>query len=61
MWLFYREKPILWIDGGIHAREWISPAAVLYVMEQLLVNGRSYNHILDNYNVYILPSVNPDG
>lgn len=28
-------KPAIWIDGGIHAREWISPAVVLYMIEQV--------------------------
>uniref|UniRef100_A0A914YDY0 Peptidase M14 carboxypeptidase A domain-containing protein n=1 Tax=Panagrolaimus superbus TaxID=310955 RepID=A0A914YDY0_9BILA len=29
------DKPGIWIDGGIHAREWISPAAVLYFINQV--------------------------
>ncbi|KAI6182508.1 ShKT domain-containing protein [Aphelenchoides bicaudatus] len=29
-------KPAIWIDGGIHAREWVSPAAVLYFIDQLV-------------------------
>uniref|UniRef100_A0A914RUF3 Peptidase M14 carboxypeptidase A domain-containing protein n=1 Tax=Parascaris equorum TaxID=6256 RepID=A0A914RUF3_PAREQ len=28
-------KPAIWIDGGIHAREWVSPAVVLYMTEQV--------------------------
>lgn len=48
--------PALWIDGGIHAREWISPAAVTYIIDYLVENS-------DNLDVdyYILPVVNPDG
>ena len=29
-------KPAIWIDGGIHAREWISPSSVSYFIHQLV-------------------------
>ena len=25
-----------WMDGGIHAREWISPATMVYFIDQVL-------------------------
>ena len=54
------KKPGIWIDGGIHAREWISPAAVTYMMREFVVNSQKYP-ILDHYDLYILPLINPDG
>lgn len=48
--------PALWIDGGIHAREWISPAAVTYVINYLVENSEELEA-----DYYILPVVNPDG
>ena len=60
---FRGKKPAVWIDGGIHAMEWISPAAVLYMINQLVENyaSRQNEIIVDNFDVYILPSANPDG
>ncbi|XP_011693532.1 PREDICTED: carboxypeptidase B-like [Wasmannia auropunctata] len=52
----YKNAPAIWIDGGIHAREWISPASVTYIIDYLVEN--SENLKLD---FYILPVVNPDG
>ena len=29
-------KSAIWIDGGIHAREWTSPAIIQYIIYQLV-------------------------
>jgi carboxypeptidase A4 len=31
-------KPAVWIDGGIHAREWISPATTTWMLKELVEN-----------------------
>ena len=54
-------KRAVWIDGGIHAREWASPSAVTYMMNELLQNSNQYSDILNKYDLYILPVANPDG
>lgn len=28
-------KPIIWIEGGMHAREWISPASVMFIINRV--------------------------
>lgn len=42
-------------------REWISPATVSYIVYELLENAGSHADILDNYDFYVMPIVNPDG
>lgn len=54
-------KPAMWIDGGIHAREWVSPAAVTFMLRELVENDSDHPDLLDNLDWYILPVVNPDG
>jgi len=55
-------KPAMWIDGGIHAREWITPAVVTFMIRQLVeIQDPEEADLLDNLDWYILPVVNPDG
>jgi len=48
------------IFKGTHAREWISPATVSYIVRQLVENRANYT-FANNVDFYILPVVNPDG
>jgi len=54
-------KPAVWIDGGIHAREWVSPAATTWMLKELVENDADHPDLLDNADWFILPSANPDG
>jgi len=59
----HAKKQILF-TGGQHAREWIAPATVLYILEQLLSKydtDEKVQKILDNVNFAIAPILNPDG
>uniref|UniRef100_A0A182NUX8 Zinc carboxypeptidase A 1 n=1 Tax=Anopheles dirus TaxID=7168 RepID=A0A182NUX8_9DIPT len=55
-------RPGVFIEGGIHAREWISPATVTYILNEL-VNGKdpAVRALAEKYDWYVFPSVNPDG
>ncbi|XP_011505295.1 PREDICTED: carboxypeptidase B-like [Ceratosolen solmsi marchali] len=53
-------KPALFIDAGIHAREWIAPTTAIYAIKQLAENA-SNSYIFDNIDIYIVPCLNPDG
>lgn len=55
------DKPGIFIDGGIHAREWISPATVTYMVNELVTNRDTYSDLLSSVNFYVMPSINPDG
>ena len=56
------QKPGIWIDGGIHAREWVSPSTVTFMMKELIENSEQYpSELLEKLDWYILPVLNPDG
>ena len=68
------DKEIIWIDGGTHAREWIGPATALFMAYQVARAKRNCEEessssncdpemksLLDRYDFYFEPSVNPDG
>jgi len=59
-------KPMIWVDGGIHAREWISSHTVMYIANALLSEVETglkaqVGPLLDKYQFVILPMSNPDG
>lgn len=51
----------IWIDGGIHAREWISPASVTYIVNDIVENWDDQPEHIRNVDWYVLPVHNPDG
>ncbi|XP_059080050.1 carboxypeptidase O-like [Tigriopus californicus] len=52
-------KPAIWIDCGIHAREHISPATCLGLIDRLINQGEKGP--LEHFDFFILPVFNPDG
>lgn len=59
---FKANNPGIFIEGGIHAREWISPATVMYILNELLTsNNTDVRALAERYDWYIFPSFNPDG
>lgn len=57
-------KPVFFIECGIHAREWVSPATCMYIIDQITQKyGRdsSVTALLDKMDFIILPVFNVDG
>ncbi|XP_053614670.1 carboxypeptidase B-like [Plodia interpunctella] len=54
-------NPIIFIDAGIHAREWVAPSMALYLIHRLTNDPGAVSNELDGIDWYILPVVNPDG
>lgn len=55
-------KKAIWIDGGIHAREWISPATVMWFLNKMLTSNEArVTNLLAKYDFYFLPVFNVDG
>jgi len=50
-------KRAVFLQGGIHAREWITVTSALYIVQQLLVSKT----LLNNFDFYIVPIFNIDG
>ncbi|XP_014086252.1 zinc carboxypeptidase A 1 [Bactrocera oleae] len=56
------QKPGIFIEAGIHAREWIAPATTTYIINQLLTSeDAALQDLAKNYDWYFFPHANPDG
>merc|ERR1712080_744843 len=54
-------KPAMWIDSGIHAREWVSPATGTFMLNELVTNDADHPSLTEKLDWYFLPVHNPDG
>ncbi|XP_054610944.1 carboxypeptidase O [Dunckerocampus dactyliophorus] len=58
------KKKAVWMDCGIHAREWIAPAFCQYFVRQILQTYKSdpkIGEMMKNMDFYITPVLNMDG
>jgi hypothetical protein len=59
-----RIRPVIFINGGIHAREWQSPEVTTGLME-LLAQGHDDGHwltyLIENVSFFVIPVLNIDG
>lgn len=54
-------KQTVFIDAGCHAREWITISVALYCVQKLVEYNNLQRDLLNRFEFYILPVVNPDG
>ncbi|XP_026094119.1 carboxypeptidase A2-like [Carassius auratus] len=59
------KKPAIWIDAGIHAREWISHATAVWLANRIATdfekNRALVPSILGHVDIYLMIVANPDG
>lgn len=62
---FRKHRRSVWLDGGIHSREWISTATILHIMARIingtLARDADVRQLIDKYDFYFMPVMNPDG
>ncbi|XP_069011373.1 carboxypeptidase O-like [Embiotoca jacksoni] len=59
-----REKKVIWVDCGIHAREWIAPAFCQWFVKEILdlyKTNKKVEEMLQNLDIYVTPVINVDG
>ncbi|XP_073506851.1 carboxypeptidase A2-like [Phyllobates terribilis] len=57
-------RPGIWIDAGIHSREWVTQATALWTAHKLASDHGSDSFVtslLNTYDLFLLVVTNPDG
>lgn len=55
-------NPAVFIEANIHAREWISSATAVWLINEFLTTTNvTVKEVIDSVTWYILPVTNPDG
>uniref|UniRef100_A0A0N4ZL97 Peptidase_M14 domain-containing protein n=1 Tax=Parastrongyloides trichosuri TaxID=131310 RepID=A0A0N4ZL97_PARTI len=56
-----KPKPIIFIESGIHAREWATQTSALLLIKYLIEKKDRYKDIYKKIDIVIVPNINPDG
>ncbi|KFU85177.1 Carboxypeptidase A2 [Chaetura pelagica] len=57
-------RPAIWIDAGIHSREWVTQASAIWIAKKIASGygtDPSITSLLDKMDIFLLPVTNPDG
>ncbi|KAM4677540.1 carboxypeptidase A2-like [Discoglossus pictus] len=57
-------RPAIWVDAGIHSREWVTQATGLWTAAKLATDygkDASITSLLNSYDIFLLIVTNPDG
>uniref|UniRef100_A0A1I7S1U6 Peptidase_M14 domain-containing protein n=2 Tax=Bursaphelenchus xylophilus TaxID=6326 RepID=A0A1I7S1U6_BURXY len=56
-------KPSALVNAGFHAREWMSHASAIYIINEFVHNSKDpkIKWLLDRFDWYFVPNANPDG
>ncbi|XP_021496979.1 carboxypeptidase A2 [Meriones unguiculatus] len=58
------DKPAIWLDAGIHAREWVTQATALWTANKIASDygtDAAITSLLGTMDIFLLPVTNPDG
>ncbi|XP_069720597.1 carboxypeptidase A2-like [Phaenicophaeus curvirostris] len=57
-------RPAIWLDAGIHSREWVTQASAMWIAQKIASDyGKdpSVTSLLNKMDIFLLPVANPDG
>uniref|UniRef100_F6SRS6 Carboxypeptidase A4 n=1 Tax=Callithrix jacchus TaxID=9483 RepID=F6SRS6_CALJA len=58
------QRPAIWLNAGIHSREWISQATAIWTARKIASDYQrdpAITSILEKMDIFLLPVANPDG
>lgn len=59
-----KQRPQIYMDGCVHAREWIASAVVQFMVDELItgyLNDPAITALVDSIEWYLVPVFNVDG
>ncbi|XP_012861417.2 carboxypeptidase A4 [Echinops telfairi] len=59
-----KQRPAIWLNAGIHSREWISQATGIWTARKIVsdyMKDPALTSILGRTDIFLLPVANPDG